>query len=198
MLVRTKKNILWTQTTRLALFKFGLTNHLSLPSLRRHYSRVTLMRGSWVVGRSLTKMCKLRLRVPYGLTTEPSAFVSFQLPRRTKTRQADWGGALAEIKSRAMETAGEEVDDLLTFSKALFRMRQNKAPAGIRRGDGYTIRLLGRRTFTVGCSGDEYGSRPQAERAGSPFYLSTTKRPGRAHSREPAAKRPVSREERKL
>ena len=49
--------------------------------------------------------------------------------------------------------AGEEVDDLLTFSKALFRMRQNEAPAGIGRGDGYAIRLLGQRTFTVGCSG---------------------------------------------
>ena len=45
---------------------------------------------------------------------------------------------------------------------------------------------------------DEYGSRPWAERAGSPFYHSTTKRPGRAHGRDPAAKRPVSREERKL
>ena len=38
-----------------------------------------------------------------------------------------------------MEMAGEEVEDLLTFSKALFRMRLNEAPAGIRQGDGYTI-----------------------------------------------------------
>ena len=46
---------------------------------------------------------------------------------------------MAEIKLKAMEMAGEEVEDLLTFSKALFRTRLNEAPAGIRQGDGYTI-----------------------------------------------------------
>ena len=46
-------------------------------------------------------------------------------------RWADRGGALAEIKSKVAETAGEGADDLLTFSKALFRMRLNEAPARI-------------------------------------------------------------------
>ena len=41
---------------------------------------------------------------------------------------------------KAAETAGEEADDLLTFSKALFRTRLNEAPAGIGQGDGYAIR----------------------------------------------------------
>ena len=54
-------------------------------------------------------------------------------------RQADRGGASAEIKLKAAETAGEEADDLLTFSKALFRTRLNKAPAVIGRCDGYMI-----------------------------------------------------------
>ena len=52
-----------------------------------------------------------------------------------------------------MEKAGEEVDDLLSFSKTLSRMRRNEAPARIGQGDGYAKRLLGRRTFTVGCFG---------------------------------------------
>ena len=65
--------------------------------------------------------------------------MSFRLPRRAKTRQVDRGGASAEIKSKAAEMAGEEVGDLLTFSKASFRMRLNEAPAGIGRGDGYPI-----------------------------------------------------------
>ena len=60
---------------------------------------------------------------------------------------------MAEIKLRATEKAGEEVDDLLSFSKTLSRMRRNEAPAGIGRGDGYAKRLLGRGTFTVGCFG---------------------------------------------
>ena len=54
-------------------------------------------------------------------------------------RRADRGGALAEINLKAAETAGEEVDDLLTFSKVLFRTRLNEALTGIGRGDGYTI-----------------------------------------------------------
>ena len=53
----------------------------------------------------------------------------------------DRGGASAEIKLKAAETAGEGADHLLTFSKALFRTRLNKAPARIGRGDGYTIWL---------------------------------------------------------
>ena len=56
-------------------------------------------------------------------------------------RRADRGGALAEIKLKAAETAGEGADHLLTFSKALLRMRLNEAPARIRRGDGYAIWL---------------------------------------------------------
>ena len=66
--------------------------------------------------------------------------MSFRLPRRAKTRRADRGGALAEIKLKAVETAGEEADHLLTFSKALFRTRLNEALAGIGRGDSYAIR----------------------------------------------------------
>ena len=54
-------------------------------------------------------------------------------------RWADRGGASAEINSKAAETASEGADHLLTFSKALFRMRLNEAPAGIGRGDGYAI-----------------------------------------------------------
>ena len=61
--------------------------------------------------------------------------MSFQLPRQAKTRWADRGGASAEIKSKAVEMAGEEADDLLTFSKVLFSTRLNKALAGIERGD---------------------------------------------------------------
>ena len=53
----------------------------------------------------------------------------------------DRGGASAKIKLKAVETAGEGADHLLTVSKALFRARLNEAPAGIRRGDGYAIRL---------------------------------------------------------
>ena len=37
------------------------------------YNSILLMRSSCVGGRSLTKMCKMCPRVPYGLTTEPSA-----------------------------------------------------------------------------------------------------------------------------
>ena len=47
---------------------------------------------------------------------------------------------MAEIKSKEAETAGDGADHLLTFSKALFRMRLNEALAGIGQGDGYTIR----------------------------------------------------------
>ena len=52
-----------------------------------------------------------------------------------------------------MEKAGDEADDLLSFPKTLSRMIQNEALAGIRRGDGYAKRLVGRRTFTVACFG---------------------------------------------
>ena len=55
-------------------------------------------------------------------------------------RQVDRGSASAKIKSKAVETASEEADHLLTFSKALFRMRLKEAPAGIGRGDSYAIR----------------------------------------------------------
>ena len=65
--------------------------------------------------------------------------MSFRLPRWAKTRWVDRGSASAKIKSKAAETAGEEAGDLLTFSKASFRMRLNKAPAGIGQGDGYPI-----------------------------------------------------------
>ena len=67
--------------------------------------------------------------------------MSFWLPRQAKTRRVDRGGASAEIKLKAAETAGEGADHLLTFSKALFRVRLNEALARIRRGDSYAIRL---------------------------------------------------------
>ena len=60
----------------------------------------------------------------------------------SKTGKDEMGGqrwCFGRDKSKATETASEEVGDLLTFSKALFRMRLNGAPSGIGRGDGYSI-----------------------------------------------------------